>query len=90
MYVHGELTGTLTKAQTLSGLLSATQGIEGQLTIPSAVLPPSYEGTVEVTPGAEAQTLETANFYMRDNIIINPIPNNYGLITYNGSTITIS
>lgn len=90
MHVYGELTGTLTKAQTLSGLLSVAQGIEGQLTIPSAVLPPSYEGTVEVTPSTEEQRLETANFYMRDDIIVNPIPNNYGLITYNGSIITIS
>lgn len=90
MYVYGELTGTLTKAQTLSGLLSSQKGIEGQLTIPNAILPPSYEGPVEVTPSGEGQTLATADFYMRENIVINPIPNNYGLITYDGANITVS
>lgn len=90
MYVYGELTGTLTGAQTITGALSAPQSIEGELTIPSAILPPSYEGPIEVTPSGEGQTLDTANLYMTDNITINPIPNNYGLITYNGSSITVS
>lgn len=90
MNVYGELSGVLTKTQTISGMLSAPGGVEGQLTIPNAILPPSYEGPVEVTPSAEGQTLDTANFYMRDNITINPIPNNYGLITYDGANITVS
>ena len=90
MYVYGELTGILKGAQTLQGTLSASQGIEGLLTIPNAILPPSYEGPYEVTPGAEEQTLETNALYMTGNITINPIPNNYGLITYDGSTITVS
>ena len=51
---------------------------------------PVYEGPTEVTPSAETQTLETNGLRMTDNITINPIPNNYGLITWNGSTITVS
>lgn len=90
MHVYGELSGTLTPSQTLQGTLSAPGGIEGQLTIPNAILPPSYEGPVEVTPSAEGQVLETENLYMTENITIGPIPNNYGLITYNGTTITVS
>lgn len=51
---------------------------------------PAYEGDYTVTPSAEEQVLNTRNLRMTDNITINPIPNNYGLITWNGSTITVS
>ena len=36
------------------------------------------------------QTLETDSLYMQGNITINPIPSNYGLITWNGSILTVS
>lgn len=49
-----------------------------------------YHGVYEVTPSASVQTLQTTNRVLTDNIVINPIPNNYGLITYNGSFITVS
>lgn len=49
-----------------------------------------YDGPYEVTPSAEMQTLQTKNFRMTDNIVVNPIPSNYGLITWNGSIITVS
>jgi hypothetical protein len=90
MHVYGDLHGTLTSPGTISGSLSASGAIAGTLTIPNAVLPPTYEGTYEVTPTAEAQTLATDSLYMRGNITINPIPSNYGLITWNGSTLTVS
>lgn len=90
MYVYGELTGILTGVQTITGTLNAPNGIDGLLTIPNAILPPSYEGPYEVTPGEEEQTLETDALYMTGDITIKPIPNNYGLITYDGSTITVS
>ena len=51
---------------------------------------PVYEGETEVTPSIVAQVLQTNNFRMTDNITINPIPSNYGLITWDGSTITVS
>lgn len=80
MHVYGEIIGKLTMPK----------GITGTLTVPQYVYPPTYTGAYEVTPSAETQTLETDTFYMNGNITINPIPNNYGLITYNGSTITVS
>lgn len=49
-----------------------------------------YTGATEVTPTAEAQILETQGFFTDDNIRINPIPNNYGLITWDGSVLTVS
>ena len=90
MHVYGELSGVLTPAGTLSGTLSTPQGITGQLTVPLYVLPPSYSGPYEVTPSDTEQVLETDAFYMNGNITINPIPSNYGLITWNGSTLTVS
>lgn len=51
---------------------------------------PPYEGDYEVTPSAEEQTLPTANRLLNKNIVVKPIPQNYGLITYNGYEITVS
>lgn len=51
---------------------------------------PAYEGETTITPTNETQTLLTRNLRMEDNITINPIPSNYGLITYNGSILTVS
>lgn len=49
-----------------------------------------YTGTYEVTPTQEEQTLLTNGLLMQADVIINPIPSNYGLITWNGSTLTVS
>lgn len=51
---------------------------------------PHYGGTYEVTPSAEAQTLATAGEVMDGDVVIRPIPSNYGLITWDGSTLTVS
>lgn len=90
MHVYGELSGTLSSSGQLSGFLSATQTITGKFTVPQYVLPPSYEGPYEATPSSEEQVLNTDAFYMNGNIVINPVPNNYGLITWDGSTLTVS
>lgn len=49
-----------------------------------------YTGPYEWTPSDEVQTLEIADKKALGNITINPIPSNYGLITWNGSTLTVS
>lgn len=51
---------------------------------------PVYTGQTEITPSEETQTLQTANRTVLQNIVINPIPSNYGRITWNGSTLTVS
>ena len=51
---------------------------------------PDYEGEYTITPSAEAQTLPSTDTVMHRDIVINPIPSNYGLITWNGSTLTVS
>jgi hypothetical protein len=49
-----------------------------------------YTGPTEVNPSAETQTLLTKNLRMEDDITIKPIPQNYGLITWDGTKITVS
>ena len=51
---------------------------------------PAYTGDYVVTPSMEEQVLETNGLRMTDNVTINPIPSNYGLITWNGSFLTVS
>lgn len=49
-----------------------------------------YTGSYTITPGMEAQTLATDGLRMTGNVTIEAIPQNYGLITWNGSFLTIS
>ena len=49
-----------------------------------------YSGPYEVTPSEETQTLETSLKTAMRDIIINPIPTNYGRVTWNGSVLTVS
>ena len=51
---------------------------------------PAYTGETTVTPSDEQQILHTENLSVMSDIVINPIPNNYGLITWDGSTLTVS
>ena len=49
-----------------------------------------YGGAYEITPTNAPQTLETAHLMMRENVVVNPIPSNYGLIAWNGAVLTVS
>lgn len=49
-----------------------------------------YDGPYEVMPTQYTQTLATIGRKMADNVTVNPIPSNYGLITWNGSVLRVS
>lgn len=49
-----------------------------------------YEGEYVITPSGAMQILEIKNKTAAQNITIQPIPQNYGLITWNGSILTVS
>lgn len=51
---------------------------------------PKYEGPYEVTPSQEAQTLDVTNMVCTEDIVVNKIPDNYGLITWNGYSLRVS
>ena len=81
MRCDGKLTGYLSPMGTLCGALSAVgTGGGGD----------PYTGEYTVTPTEEIQTLATAGKTMRQNVTVEAIPSNYGLITWNGSTILVS
>ena len=54
------------------------------------IYPSPYTGDYEVTPSTETQTLLTKGKALSEHITVHPIPSNYGLITWNGSTLTVS
>ena len=49
-----------------------------------------YEGSYNVTPTQAQQVLPTQGLVSLHDFVIEPIPSNYGLITWNGSTLTVS
>lgn len=48
-----------------------------------------YEGSYEFTPTDEEQTIPIAGQIAEQNIRVNPIPQNYGRIEWNGSTLRV-
>lgn len=82
------LRGTLAGVGGISGTMQTAGGLNAQLGVPKT--PPQYQGEYTVTPSQQTQTLNTAGRTLAENITINPIPQNYGLITYNGGIITVS
>lgn len=49
-----------------------------------------YQGPYEVTPTGTAQVLSTEGLLAAADIVVNPIPSNYGLVTWNGAVLTVS
>lgn len=49
-----------------------------------------YDGEYDITPSSTEQVFQTEGKRVLHDFVIEPIPQNYGLITYNGSTITVS
>ena len=49
-----------------------------------------YTGDYEITPSEDAQVLDITNKMFLENITIKPIPQNYGRISYNGYSLTVT
>ena len=58
-------------------------------TITAAIMP-HYTGPTNITPIGEPQVLETRGMALDEDITIGSIPSNYGLITWDGSVLTVS
>ena len=50
----------------------------------------SYGGATTVTPTEQQQVLNTNGLLMQSNITVQPIPTNYGKITWDGTKITVT
>lgn len=75
------LSASFLNADTLDASLNSTVYVP--------VLDP-YPGPYEVVPSDVVQTLQTRGLAMAQNVTVQPIPSNYGRITYNGSILTVS
>ena len=82
--------GDLRLHEIVSGDAVLHQVISGQAGAFLPLYPDPYTGPFEVTPSGETQVLNTSGLMMPQSVTINPIPSNYGLITWNGSTLTVS
>lgn len=51
---------------------------------------PHYQGQTEFTPTQAYQTVHTAGLTVDADIVIDPIPSNYGRITWNGAVLTVT
>lgn len=84
------LTGTLQEIGRISGTLSGMGSLSAGLSVPHGKEVAPFEGAYEYTPTSETQVIEIEGLRALSNIIIDPIPQNYGLITWDGSTLTVS
>lgn len=48
-----------------------------------------YDGPYEFTPSSEAQTVRIDGMRAKNDIVINPIPSNYGRLEWNGSVLRV-
>lgn len=46
-----------------------------------------YNGPLEVTPTREQQTLPTSGKVLGENVVVHPIPKEYGLVSYDNRKI---
>lgn len=87
---YGVLEATLSGISSLKAVLNSVGTISAELIVSSVIQTNPFTGDYEYTPSNEVQTIKINGLRAVQDIVIDPIPNNYGLITWNGSTITVS
>ena len=84
------ITGSLSLLQDISGNIGDPTSISGSAQRAEIERLPEYPGPYEITPTQQTQTITAHGMKMNQDIVVNPIPSNYGLITWDGSTLTVS
>ena len=85
-----QLNGHLTPTGHLRGNLVTARTLSGNMTLPRYIGADYFHGEYEYTPTQETQVVEIADKTALENIVINPIPSNYGKITWDGAVLTVS
>lgn len=89
------VTGTLIQSgEQVVGIVSGSQAISAYVSpadqevigVLAAGFAP-YSGEYEVTPTESTQTLSTSGKALSRNVIINPIPDNYARMSWDGTTL---
>jgi hypothetical protein len=83
------LRGRLSPSGVLCGAIAAQFVLSGTLTIATGTAP-AYHGPTEFVPGNAVQIVECAGLVMSSNVVVDAIPSNYGLIGWNGVTLSVS
>lgn len=86
------LTGTLSPIGVLTGFFQPPRTLSGTIDRVIRDVEPIdyYDGAYEATPTRSTQVFDTAGLAMRYSFVVNPIPQNYGLITWDGAAMTVS
>ena len=71
------------------GEISLSSCMDGDIGTYMPVYPESYTGDLVVKPSEETQVLQTEHLTMPGNVIVEPIPSNYGRIAYNGTALLV-
>lgn len=88
--LSGVVSGAIETLHRISGEITRdTPTLTGVVEISGSIYP-TYSGETTITPSSEEQVVLTKGKVLVDDILINPIPQNYGLISWNGSTLTVS
>lgn len=82
--------GDCSLLQTIDGDAELLLSTDGDVGIFMPVNPPAFAGPYSATPTAEEQRIPMQGFMAAEDFVVGPIPNNYGLITWDGSTLTVS
>ena len=97
----GTLDAALSPACALEGRLETAAGLAAALSAPAEITAELhaaesgteaeiYKGEYVITPTEDAQTVRISHMMASRDIVINPIPQSYGRVTWNGSTLTIT
>lgn len=84
-----QITAKIHAKQTVKATVNVANTIVGKLVFRETSAE-KYTGKYRFTPANKIQVIESENKLLLQNVIIEPIPKNYGLITWNGSYMKIS
>lgn len=90
IYTEDTLSGTIKDGGQIQGRLQSEGVLIGEVGFPHCDYPKAYDGDYDVTPRSYAQTLDTNDKYMREDVTIRQIPyyetsNDFGETIYIGT-----
>lgn len=85
-----QVTAGVTAGAQVAASISSTAALGVDIGTQLYRSPDPYVGAYEATPTQSTQVFNTSGMTMSADFVVNPIPSNYGLITWNGSYLTVS
>lgn len=90
----GQMSGTLSSSGQMSGTINVSGNIQAGISAASGGVFQMYNGSYDITPSVDSQTLATKDKLMSNNMVVEGIPyyetsNDYGYTVYIGSEVEI-